>query len=155
VTLGPLGGLVHLVGLGVHTEVELLGGAGAPARGYLYEFGVYLDGQLGTLRFWDYAAGGSWTGRDCVDLDDTVITSSDDTIIELDGASLEVLVRVNITTAGDFTCDEPTSFGPLELRGSFTMAQLASAAPLVLSTPAGSPLDVRVTLSADEWRPAG
>lgn len=148
--------LPHLFGL-VDTEVRLAGGPTASRWGYLYRFGANLDGQPGTGRDW-LVDGVRWgIGPDCIYTDGTVIASSDDALVELEGGELTVSVLVHFTTTGDSDCvDTGARIGAVELRADVTLAQLA-AGVVELRTPPGSPLDVAVTVtpSADGWRPVG
>lgn len=130
-------------------RVEVLGGD-APAFGWFYEQMVLVESGL------PYAGG--WTGPAapdqprCRSLDTTVGEFRWRGLVML-GSTVDVRMSLNITSAGDSECPLTGRGAPglVELSGSFTLEQLFSGAPLVLTTPADSPLQLRITLTGS-WQ---
>ena len=137
----------------VNTRVELLGGD-APPFGYFYRFELMLDGQRANLYGGLQWSSSSTFGGSCLALDDAVGESLDDPMIMVYDGALDVHMTLHILTHGSYGPDCPQDpaaidLGPIELNGSFTMSQLASGEPLVLRTPASSPLQVRITVTGN------
>lgn len=143
----------------LHTSVELLGGADVPGFGWMYEFELNLDGQTPTAYGWYNWAGPRGSGRSCMALNGTTAeTYGADPMIYLNGGSLELSLRMNITTGGATDCshDGRDGLGVIEFSGSFSMAQVQSGEPLVLTTPPDARIQMRITLTPQAtWRLAG
>lgn len=136
-------------------RVDFLGGAGVPNYGFVYRFGVSIDGQSPTAYWWD------WTGRQgsaegCVGLAGTTARSRGTVPpIMFWPDELDVEIRVTVTTTGDGDCSgrPATGLGDIVVRGSFSREELLAGVPLVLETEAGATLPMRLTLEpAGEWR---
>ena len=87
-------------------------------------------------------------------LDDTVADGPHGPQIRVNGGTLEVHVLVHISAGGESDCGRGTGgtySGITEFSGSFTLAQISSGAPLVLTTPPDSELQMRLTIDAN-WR---
>lgn len=138
-------------------QVDLLGGDDVPELGYIYRFGVELDGQSPTAYWWDWTPRRRGTADACMALNGTTARSRGyPPEIYLFGAELDVTVKIHVTTTGSDDCsgDGRTGLGEIEMSGSFTFEQLQSGEPLVLESSPDSPLQMRLTLTTerDRWR---
>lgn len=154
IVLGLAWGAPDVAAESVHTTVEFLGGD-VPAFGWMYRFEVELDYQTPSFYGWY-----TWTGnrapegRSCFSLDNAVADAPHGPRIRVNGGTLEVHVLVHISAGGEFDCgrgDGGTYSGITEFTGSFTLTQISSGEPLVLTTPPDSDLQLRITVDAD-WR---
>ena len=130
-------------------RVEFLGGD-VPAYGWVYQFSAVVEGSSPYRIAWSAT---SLPGKErCRALDTTVaeLLMPEATML---GSTIDVRVRLNITTAGDSDCPLSGRVAPgvIEVAGSFTLDQLFSGAPLVLVTPPDAELQMRVTLGGT-WR---
>jgi len=140
------------------TTIEFLGGDDIPNFGWIYQFEVFLDGQTPSAYGW-YNWSGPGAIRSCMPLNGTTATNYGGApSIHVDGGSLEVYLRMNITTGGDTGCSGSGSdgLGIIEFSGSFTMAQIQSGGPMVLTTPPDARIQMRITLTPNAtWRLEG
>ena len=140
----------------VSAQVDFLGGPDVAEFGYIYRFGVSLDGQNPTAYWWD------WTGRrgsvdGCRALTGTTARSRGGAPqrIYLGPSDLDVEIRVNITTTGSGDCSgrSATGLGEIVVTGRFTRDQVLSNEPLVLETEPGTALPMRLTVTPiSDWR---
>lgn len=132
-----------------HVAVEFVGGD-VSRLSWIYEFGVQLDGQTASQYNWYDWTGTRGPGASCISLYDAVASTrgGPPRIFVRDGR-LEVSVRLWVTTGGEDGCaDQPeNALGVVTLNGSFSLAELQSGEPLVLTTPPFSRLQMRVTIS--------
>ncbi|MCY7300510.1 MAG: hypothetical protein LH616_15025, partial [Ilumatobacteraceae bacterium] len=139
----------------MHTTVEFLGGDDIPNYGWMYEFEIVLDGQTPTSYGWYYWSGPRGSGASCMALNGTTADSYGDPMIYVAGGSLELYLRMHITTGGAADCSTRGSdgLGVIEFSGSFAMAQVQSGEPMVLTTPPEARVQMRITLTAGgTWR---
>lgn len=140
----------------LHTTIEFLGGDSAPNFGWMYQLELLLDGQNPTAYGWYNWAGPMGSGRSCVGLNGTrAETYGSDPLIHVNGGSLELYLRMNITTSGATDCSTSgrDGLGVIEFSGSYTMAQVQSGEPMVLETPPDARIQMRITLTPTApWR---
>ena len=126
-------------------RVEFLGGDVA-GYGWVHQFSTAVEGA------WPYSTSWSATsipGQErCRALD---LTTADLRMPEatITGSTIDVWVRISITSVGASACPLNAQGAPgvIEMSGSFTLDQLFSGAPLVLTTPADAELQMRITLT--------
>jgi hypothetical protein len=146
---------IPAIGAPMRVRVDFLGGPETPDFGWLYRFGVSLDGQNPTAYWWDWT-GRRGTGDQCFALNGTTARSRGALqTIYLWPGDLDVEVRMTITTTGDTDCSgrSESGLGELSFTGSFSREQLFSGEPLVLES--GPDLAVPIRLTVDvvgEWR---
>jgi len=129
----------------LHTTVQFLGGAAT--FGWLYQFGVTLDGVSPTAYWWDMLGPKGAAGNQCIRLaNQTAENRGFSPMVFVTAPTLSVDVHMNITTSGDTDCGGSGGLGVVDLHGEFTMADVASGHPLVLESPAGAAVRVRVTI---------
>jgi hypothetical protein len=146
------------VGAPMEVRVDLLGGPDTPNYGFIYRFGVSLDGQNPTAYWWDWT-GSRGAAEGCLGLSGTTARSrgARPQVIYLRPTELTVQVRMTITTTGDTDCSgrSQTGLGELTFDGTFTREQLFSDEPLVLETGPDVPVPMRVTVTrVGDWRAA-
>jgi len=143
----------------LHTTVEFLGGDDLPNFGWMWEFAIGLDGQSPTGYGWYNWYGPRGTGRSCMALNGTTAkTYGGAPTISVHGGTLDLSLRMNITTSGDTDCSHNAAdgLGVIEFSGSYTMAQIQSGEPMVLTTPPEARIQMRITLTpGGNWRLAG
>ncbi len=135
--------------------VELLGG---PARlGYLYRLGVQVENQDLTAYWLELDAPERGTNPSCVALDGTTARSRGFWPPTSYGPpELTVTLYAHVTTTGDDDCSSRAGTGiePIELTGTFTVDEFRTGDPLIVETPADSPLQIRATIEQDGgWTP--
>jgi hypothetical protein len=129
----------------LHTTVQFLGGAAT--FGWLYQFQVALDGVSPTAYWWDMLGPKGSAGPQCVRLDNqTAENRGFSPTVFVFAPTLSVDVHMNITTSGTTDCGGGGGLGDVDLHGEFTMADIAAGHPLVLESPAGAAVRVRVTI---------
>jgi len=137
-------------------RVDFLGGPDVPTYGFVYRFGVSIDGQNPTAYWWDWT-GSRGTADGCMALAGTSARSRGSVApIMFDPDQLDVHVRVTVTTTGERDCSGSgaTGLGEIVVNGSFTEAELLAGGPLVLETEPGATLPMRLTLTpTGDWRP--
>jgi hypothetical protein len=139
-------------------RVDFLGGPDTPNYGFMYRFGVSLDGQNPTAYWWDWT-GSRGTLDGCLGLAGTTARSRGGAPqqIFLQPNDLSVQVRMNITTTGESDCSgrPATGLGEITFDGSFTREQLMANEPMVLESGPGLAVPVRVTVQrVGPWRAA-
>lgn len=137
-------------------ELEFLGGDGVPGFGYIYQLGISVEGQTPTAYWFDVDGPQGATGRSCYALAGTTARSRgywEPTSVT--PGTLDVRVRVNITTTGNADCSgrPSTGLGEITLEGSFEPDTYLDERVLVLETEPGATLPMRLTLTRDgPWR---
>jgi hypothetical protein len=150
---------VPSLGAPMTVRVDFLGGPDVPNYGFMYRFGVLLDGQNPTAYWWDWT-GSRGTLDGCIGLGAGTSARSRGGApqhIYLQPNDLSVEVRMNITTTGESDCSgrSASGLGEITINGSFSREQLMSDAPLVLESGPDVAVPIRVTVErVGPWRPS-
>jgi hypothetical protein len=138
------------------TTIEILGGDGLPQLGYFYEVSAEIEGQTATAYWWDSTATLRGRADSCLGLTGTRFTSRGaPREIVLRPPTLYVGVRLNITTGGNGDCsgNPRDGLGVIEFGGHFTIDQLRTGEPLLLTSPDDARLRIAVRLTPNgDWR---